>query len=313
MENYRIMKQLGQGVWSRTYMGQQKDTDQLVAMKKFKANSCDEGVDFKALREIKLLSYLQHEHIIRLVDSFATPDMAVVLVYEYAHTSLDQILRNRDIPLSSPDIKQHIRMLLLAMDACHEKQILHRELNPENMFYLEDGTMKLRGFDLARMHDGKPNTLLSPQAFALWYKPPEVLMRSQHYSFSADMWSVGCIFAELMLRRPFLMGQFTELSQLDKIFKVFGTPNESNWPDYAILPLAWHSTVPVPPVAAVSLDGIFTAAPNDAISLLKSILVLDPSNRLTASQALRHPYFSNEPPPTPKGNLILSSPPPEAN
>lgn len=97
----------------------------------------------------------------------------------------------------------------------------------DNMLYLEDGTMKLADFGLARLY-GTPRTRLSPQAITLWYKPPELLLGASEYSSAADMWSVGCIFAELLLRRPFLQGNVTDISQLDIIFSVFGTPNETN-------------------------------------------------------------------------------------
>jgi cyclin-dependent kinase 7 len=170
---------------------------------------------------------------------------------------------------------------------------------------LKDGTLKLADFGLARMY-GTPKTRLSPQAITLWYKPPELLLGASEYSSAADIWSAGCIFAELLLRRPFLQGNQTDISQLDKIFQVFGTPNSSNWPDYNTLPLCtrgleWDNCPPIP------FDEIFTAAPQDCLSLIRSMLVLDPNRRFTASQCLNHPYFSNDPPPTPKEKLILSS------
>lgn len=180
------------------------------------------------------------------------------------------------------------------------------QLHSDNMLFLEDGTMKLADFGLARMY-GTPKTRLSPQAITLWYKPPELLLGASEYSSAADMWSVGCIFAELLLRRPFLQGNQTDISQLDTIFRVFGTPNETNWPDHKTLPLpsrglTWDDCPPIP------FDEIFTAAPNDALSLLRSIMVLDPNKRFSASQCLSHPYFTNDPPPTPKEKLALSSP-----
>ena len=175
----------------------------------------------------------------------------------------------------------------------------------DNMLYLKDGTMKLADFGLARMY-GTPLTRLSPQAITLWYKPAELLLGASEYSSAADMWSVGCIFAEILLRRPFLQGNHTDYSQLDKIFGVFGTPNETNWPDYQTLPLCnrglvWDETPPIP------FDLIFEAAPKDAISLLRSILTLDPNMRFTADQSLNHYYFSNEPPPTPTEKLVISA------
>mmetsp|Transcript_12246 Transcript_12246/g.29175 ORF Transcript_12246/g.29175 Transcript_12246/m.29175 type:complete len:190 (-) Transcript_12246:107-676(-) len=147
----------------------------------------------------------------------------------------------------------------------------------------------------------------APQAITLWYKPPELLLGAYEYSSAADMWSVGCIFAELLLRRPFLQGKQTDISQLDTIFTVFGTPNDTNWPDYKALPLCARGLL-WDDVPAIPFDEIFTGAPRDAISLLRSILALDPNMRFTATQSLSHPYFSNEPPPTPKEKLVLDTP-----
>ena len=114
-------------------------------------------------------------------------------------------------------------------NTCH-----YRDLKPDNCLFLKDGTMKLADFGLARTY-GTPKTRLSPQAITLWYKPPELLLGASEYSSAADIWSVGCIFAELLLRRPFLQGNQTDISQLDTIFQVFGTPTETNWPDHSSL------------------------------------------------------------------------------
>eukprot|EP00525_Craspedostauros_australis_P005397 CAMPEP_0198119536 /NCGR_PEP_ID=MMETSP1442-20131203/25957_1 /TAXON_ID= /ORGANISM="Craspedostauros australis, Strain CCMP3328" /LENGTH=307 /DNA_ID=CAMNT_0043778029 /DNA_START=103 /DNA_END=1026 /DNA_ORIENTATION=+ len=305
MDQYKVVKALGQGTWGIVHMAEQKTTGRIVAIKKIKSVNKDEGVNFTAVREIKLLRQFKHENIIELVDCFSTPDMAVCLVYECAHTDLEKILNNKSIPISLADTKQHLWSLLRAISACHDHWILHRDLKPDNMLFLKDGTMKLADFGLARMY-GTPKQRLSPEAVTLWYKPPELLLGAYEYSAAADMWSVGCIFAELLLRRPFLQGKNSDISQLDTIFTVFGTPNETNWPDHKALPLCsrgliWDDTPGIP------FDEIFTAAPRDALSLLRSILVLDPNMRFTASQCLDHPYFANEPPATPKGKLVLDS------
>jgi cyclin-dependent kinase 7 len=305
MENYKVIKALGQGTWGVVHMAEQKGTGRVVAIKKIKSERPEEGVNFTAVREIKLLRGFKHENVIELVDCFSTPDQAVCLVYECAYTDLEKILANKKISISLADIKRHMLSLLSAVSACHTQWILHRDLKPDNMLFLKDGTMKLADFGLARMY-GTPKARLSPQAITLWYKPPELLLGACEYSSAADMWSVGCIFAELLLRRPFLQGKNSDISQLDTIFTVFGTPNETNWPDYEALPLCtrglqWDETTMIP------FDEIFTAAPKDAISLLRSILVLDPNMRLDASQSLSHPYFSNDPPPTSKQNLVLTA------
>jgi len=194
-------------------MAEMKGTGRMVAIKKIKSERPEEGVNFTAVREIKLLREFKHENIIELVDCFTTPDQAVCLVYECAYTDLEKILANKSILIGFSDIKQHLLSLLRAVEACHEKWILHRDLKPDNMLFLKDGTMKLADFGLARMY-GTPKTRLSPQAITLWYKPPELLLGAYEYSSAADMWSVGCIFAELLLRRPFLQGKNSDISQL---------------------------------------------------------------------------------------------------
>lgn len=303
MDNYEVMKSLGKGTWGIVHMAKQKRTGRIVAIKKIKSDRPDDGINFTAIREIKLLREFKHENIIELVDCFITHDLGMCLVYECAYTDLDKIIHNRSLTLSLADVKQHLFTLLGAIRACHDRWILHRDLKPDNMLFLKDGTMKLADFGLARMY-GTPKTRLSPQAITLWYKPPELLLGATEYSSSADMWSVGCIFAELLLRRPFLQGKQTDISQLDTIFTVFGTPTESNWPDHKTLSLPsrgleWDDCPPM------EFDEIFTAAPKDGLSLLRSLLVLDPNNRFSASQCLSHPYFLNQPYPSPKEKLAL--------
>lgn len=313
MEKYDVTGKLGSGTWGVVHRAKQKETGRIVAIKKIKSDKPEEGVNFTAVREIKLLREFKHENIIELVDCFTTPDLAVCLVYECAETDLKNILDDKAISISMADTKQHLLSLLKAIAACHERWILHRDLKPDNMLFLQDGTMKLADFGLARTF-GTPQLRLSPQAITLWYKPPELLLGAYEYSSSADMWSVGCIFAELLLRRPFLQGKGdhktqlqNDISQLDTIFTVFGTPNQTNWPDYETLPLCARGLHWEHETTAIPFDEIFTAAPKDAISLLRSIMVLDPNMRFSASQCLSHPYFSNEPAPTAKEKLKLSS------
>mmetsp|Transcript_3755 Transcript_3755/g.5603 ORF Transcript_3755/g.5603 Transcript_3755/m.5603 type:complete len:309 (-) Transcript_3755:84-1010(-) len=306
MERYTIKRALGQGTWGVVHMAEQKATGRMVAIKKIKSERKEEGINFTAVREIKLLRELKHENIIELVDCFTSDDLAVNLVYELCYTDLSHIIRNSSIPLSLADIKRHMLSLLRAVEACHEKWILHRDLKPDNLLYLKNGVMKLSDFGLARMY-GTPKVRLSPQAITLWYKPPELLLGASEYSDSADMWSVGCIFAELLLRRPFLQGNQSDINQLNTIFRVFGTPTDENWPDHKALPLPsrgllWDDCPPIP------FDEIFTAAPKDALSLLRSMLVLDPNKRFSASQCLIHPYFTNDPRPTSNEKLLLDSP-----
>lgn len=126
MEQYDVIKALGQGTWGVVKLAAQKTTGRLVALKTIKSERPEEGINFTAVREIKLLREFRHENVIELVDVFTTHDRAVCLVYEVADRDLKDILDDRAISISAADTKQHLLMLLRAIEACHERWILHR-------------------------------------------------------------------------------------------------------------------------------------------------------------------------------------------
>ena len=136
MENYRVLGALGSGTWGVVHSAEQNGTGRKVAIKKIKSERSEEGVNFTAIREIKLLREFKHPNIIELVDVFSTPDMAICLVYEIAETDLEKILNNKQISISLADIKQHLFSLLNAISACHDRWILHRDLKPDNMYVI---------------------------------------------------------------------------------------------------------------------------------------------------------------------------------
>lgn len=126
MDKYEVNKELGRGTWGVVHMATQKSSGRSVALKKIKSERPEEGINFTAIREIKLLREFKHENVIELVDVFTTPDMAVILAYEVADTDLEKILKNRAISISLADTKQHLLTILRAIAACHSRWILHR-------------------------------------------------------------------------------------------------------------------------------------------------------------------------------------------
>lgn len=155
-----------------------------------------------------------------------------------------------------------------------------------------DGHVKLGDFGLARVF-GSPNRNMTSLVCTIWYRPPELLFGAREYSTSVDMWGIGCILAELLLRVPLFTGT-NEIDMLGKIFHVLGTPNEQTWPGVTSLP----NYIEFTPNTKMDLTALFTAASPDCLDLLSKLLALDPNHRISASDALAHDYFTNAPVPT---------------
>ncbi|KAF2068451.1 hypothetical protein CYY_010221, partial [Polysphondylium violaceum] len=213
----------------------------------------------------------------------------IYLVFELMQWDLQQVIEDRSVILKPGDIKSYMKMLFQGVNACHKNWILHRDLKPNNLLMSSDGVLKLADFGLARQY-GSPNKVFSPQAVTIWYRAPELLFGAKSYGPSVDMWSIGCIFAELMLRTAYLPGN-NEIDQLRKINSALGTITESNWPGVTCLPNYIRFTEH----PATPFKQLFTAANDEAIDLLTKLLTYHPLSRISAEEALRHPYFTTGP------------------
>nr|CAN60748.1 hypothetical protein VITISV_009013 [Vitis vinifera] len=273
-----------------------KKTGQIVAIKKIRLGKHKEGVNFTALREIKLLKELKDPHIIELIDAFPHKGN-LHLVFEFMETDLEAVIRDRNIVLSLADIKSFLQMTLKGLAFCHKKWVLHRDMKPNNLLIGDKGQLKLADFGLARIF-GSPDRKFTHQVFARWYRAPELLFGSKQYGPGVDVWAAACIFAELLLRRPFLQGS-SDIDQLGKIFAAFGTPKPAQWPDMVYLPdYVEYQFVPAPP-----LRSLFPMASDDALDLLSKMFTYDPKTRISVQQALEHRYFTSGPLPTEPAKL----------
>lgn len=302
MEGYEKGSKLGEGAWGVVTEAIQKKSGRKVAIKKIRNGKYREGVNFTALREIKTLQELRHENIVELVDVFFEHEI-IHLVFELCDTDLETIILDNSTVMSPGDVKCHLKMLLSAIAHCHDNYVLHRDLKPNNLLYTSAGIMKLADFGLARLH-GSPGRMMTPQVVTRWYKPPELCYAAREYSESVDMWGVGCIFAELMLRRPLFPGN-SDMEQLAKIFQVLGTPSTEGWPHASSLP----EYVEFTPQEPLDLKAtLFTAASSDALDLLCKLLVLHPPGRISARDALKHDYFTCLPHASKPASLSLPIP-----
>ena len=220
LSRYEKISFLGEGQFATVYKAKDVVTGNIVAVKKIKLGSRSEakdGINRTALREIKLLQEIQHDNIINLSDVFGHKSN-VSLVMDFMDTDLEVIIKDNSIVLTPANIKSYILQTLLGLEYLHSKWILHRDLKPNNLLMNSNGILKIADFGLAKFY-GSPNRQYTHMVVTRWYRAPELLFGARNYGTGVDVWAVGCILAELLLRIPFVAGD-TDLDQLGKIFQV---------------------------------------------------------------------------------------------
>jgi len=213
----------------------------------------------------------------------------LTLVFEFLDMDLKKSLDCEEAGFPPQLQKIFLYQLLKGVSFCHDRRVLHRDLKPQNLLINKDNELKLADFGLARAF-GIPVRSYTHEVVTLWYRAPDVLMGSRKYSTPVDLWSVGCIFGEMVGGRPLFPGT-SDHDQLMRIFKVLGTPTEESWPSMVELPeykpdFPQHPPVPLSQVCSKHLEP-------DGIDLLSSMLKFDPATRITAKDALLHAYFND--------------------
>ncbi|KAH6840890.1 kinase-like domain-containing protein [Chaetomium sp. MPI-CAGE-AT-0009] len=302
-------KKLGEGTYANVYLGHsRRDPSLLVAIKKIKVQQqYQDGMAPDAVRELKYLRELHHPNIISLLSVFSSKDQNLNLVLEYLPLGdLEMLIRDVDrVRYGAGDIKAWMGMLTRAVWFCHDNFVLHRDIKPNNLLIAADGEVKLADFGLARAF-ADPGRRMTANVITRWYRPPELLFGARHYGGAVDVWSVGMVFAELIIRAPFLAGN-TEVEQIALICKQIGTPTEENWPGVTQLR---EYTVPSEVVAVWGKEaymGRFGAVGADGVDLLVRTVALDPKKRITAREMLEHRWWRTDPKPTKKEDLPRKS------
>ncbi|XP_058192687.1 cyclin-dependent kinase G-2-like [Rhododendron vialii] len=301
---FEKLNKIDEGTYGVVYRAKDMDSGDIVALKKVKMEKEREGFPLTSLREINILLSFHHPSIVDVKEVVVGSALdSIFMVMEYMDHDLKVFMETMKHPFSQSEVKCLMLQLLGGVKYLHDNWVLHRDLKTSNLLLNNQGELKICDFGLARQY-GSPLKPYTHLVVTLWYRAPELLLGAKQYSTAIDMWSLGCIMAELLSKAPLFNGK-TEFDQLDKIFKILGTPNETIWPGFSKLPgvkvnfVKHQYNLLRRKFPATS----FTGSPvlSDAgFDLLNKLLTYDPEKRITAEDALNHEWFREVPLPKSK-------------
>ncbi|ONM16447.1 hypothetical protein ZEAMMB73_Zm00001d003222 [Zea mays] len=304
VDEFERLNKINEGTYGVVYRARDKKTSEIVALKKVKMEREREGFPLTSLREINILLSFHHPSIVDVKEVVVGSSLdSIFMVMEYMEHDLKGVMETMKQPYTQSEVKCLMLQLLEGVKYLHDNWVLHRDLKTSNLLLNNRGELKICDFGLSRQY-GSPLKPYTQLVVTLWYRAPELLLGTKEYSTAIDMWSVGCIMAELLAKEPLFNGK-TEFEQLDKIFRTLGTPSEKIWPGYAKLPGVKVNFVKQPynrlrdkfPAASFSGRPILSEAGFD---LLNRLLTYDPDKRISADDALKHKWFSEVPLPKSK-------------
>ncbi|KAL0291395.1 UNVERIFIED_CONTAM: putative serine/threonine-protein kinase [Sesamum calycinum] len=325
-DSYDKLAKIGQGTYSNVYKARDKMTGKIVALKKVRFDTTEpESVKFMA-REIIMLKKLDHPNIIKL-EGIATSRMqySLYLVFDFMQSDLTKVISRPEGKLTEPQVHSFPFLLLfktkmvkitekitadfggeelhaavaLRPAALPREGILHRDIKASNLLIDKNGVLKIADFGLANFYKNRPKRPLTSRVVTLWYRAPELLLGSTDYGVGIDLWSAGCLLAEMFVGRPIMPGR-NEIEQLHKIFKLCGSPSEEYWKK--VKPPA---TFRPPQQYKPNFKEAFPNFPNSAFALLGRLLSLDPAFRGTATSALQTEFFTTHPLPCDLSDLPI--------
>ncbi|XP_047082659.1 cyclin-dependent kinase G-1-like [Lolium rigidum] len=298
VDEFKRLNTINEGTYGIVSRAEDMETGETVALKKVKMENEREGFPLTSLREINILLSFHHPSIVDVKEIVVGSGDSTYMVMEYMEHDLKAVMETMKQPYSQSEVKCLMLQLLEGVKYLHDNWVIHRDLKTSNILLNNRGELKICDFGLSRQY-GSPLKPYTQLVVTLWYRAPELLLGATEYSTAIDMWSMGCIMAELLTKKPLFDGK-RDIDQLSKIFKMLGTPNEGIWPGYSKLPGA-KAKFPKQPYnklrekfPAVSFTGGLTLS-EAGFDLLNRMLTYDPETRISADAALKHEWFREAP------------------
>ncbi|XP_060595269.1 cyclin-dependent kinase-like 2 isoform X20 [Ruditapes philippinarum] len=290
MEKYENQGLVGEGSYGMVLKCRHKDTGQLVAIKKFLESEDDKMVKKIALREVRMLKQLRHDNLVNLLEVFRRKKR-LYLVFEFVdHTVLDELEKCPN-GLDETTCRKILWQVLKGIEFCHANHIIHRDIKPENILVSKNGVVKLCDFGFARTL-AQPGEIYTDYVATRWYRAPELLVGDTKYGKAVDIWAVGCLLVEMLTGEPLFPGD-SDIDQLYHIVKVFGNLTARHKEVFMRNPL--FVGMRLPEVREVTpLEKKFSRMSNFSLALIKDCLKLDPDDRPTCSQLLKHEFFTRD-------------------
>ena len=297
-DHFQIIESIGDGTYGCVQKCRDLKTNEIVALKRIKIIRADEGFPHNTIREVKLLRQLRHDNIVLLKGVIhVKTERSIYLVFEYCDYDLHALLYMPGLgALNNQLLHSLMRQLMTVLFFLQVRRVVHRDLKPANMFITKNNILKLGDFGLSR--ELTSNSRYSDNVITLWYRPPELFLGCHNYGPEVDMWSAGCIFYEMITKHPlFVASENNDTKQMQAIMNICGTPDDKDWPEWKNYE---KSSIFKPSVATKKpnrlKEHLYRTIPKEShgiIDLLLRMLQMNPRRRITAENAMNHPYFRN--------------------
>ncbi|KAJ5832006.1 hypothetical protein N7474_000317 [Penicillium riverlandense] len=289
---------IGAGTYGKVFKAIHVYTKRQVALKKIRMEGEKDGFPVTAVREIKLLQHLRNENVVSLLEVMVEKNECF-MVFEYLSHDLTGLINHPTFSLTLAHKKDLAKQMFEGLNYLHHRGVLHRDIKAANILISNRGLLKYADFGLARFFSKTRQLDYTNRVITIWYRPPELLLGETRYGPAVDVWSAACVCMEMFTKKAVFPGEGSELSQMDKLYNMLGTPTRAEWQDVVEMP--WFQLMRPTERKKRNFEETFREVLTPAaLDLISQVFQYDPAKRPSAEEVLKHPYFvSEEPAPQP--------------